>query len=385
MTPRTSVGSLFERSVRPLIRPPRLHYQLSDLGPRQYRLGYETFLRTDLELENYRGQKLLCSHVVPSPKGQARNLTWEEFEEMQELGSPQELRRPCVIFLHGNSSSRMEGFGIMRYLLDRGLSVFCFDFSGSGMSEGEYISLGWHEEQDLKVVIEYLRRQGSVSSIGLWGRSMGAATAILRAADDHKVGGCVLDSPFGNLSLVAEEIMRKTAEDYIGLNVPDFLIKLGLEIISNEASSRADFDMMKVNPLEYASGAICPAIFGVARDDSFVQPHHTWDVYKAWGGKSTLREFEGDHNGIRPTWFLEEAAAFLSEKLHAAGGIQEPELLSRRQSPTVSTPRSLVTTTRRNEADVTDSDCDELGAAVKHCPRLSLSKRLGPLINNALI
>lgn len=47
------------------------------------------------------------------------------------------------------------------------------------MSEGEYISLGWHEKDDLQCVIDYLRSSGKVSLIGLWGRSMGAATALL--------------------------------------------------------------------------------------------------------------------------------------------------------------------------------------------------------------
>ena len=41
---------------------------------------------------------------------------------------------------------------------------FCtFDFSGCGLSDGEYISLGVHESEDLKVVVEYLRNCGKVS------------------------------------------------------------------------------------------------------------------------------------------------------------------------------------------------------------------------------
>jgi alpha/beta superfamily hydrolase len=37
------------------------------------------------------------------------------------------------------------------------ITVFSFDFSGCGLSEGEYISLGWNEKDDLKTVIDYLR------------------------------------------------------------------------------------------------------------------------------------------------------------------------------------------------------------------------------------
>ncbi len=34
-----------------------------------------------------------------------------------------------------------------------------FDFVGSGMSEGEYISLGVHEANDIEIVIDYLKNE----------------------------------------------------------------------------------------------------------------------------------------------------------------------------------------------------------------------------------
>lgn len=34
--------------------------------------------------------------------------------------------------------------------------------------------------------------------------------------------------------------------------------------------------------------------------------------------------FTGGHNGFRPTWFLEQAADFLEERLHKAGGTERP-------------------------------------------------------------
>lgn len=49
---------------------------------------------------------------------------------------------PVIIYLHGNSSSRIEGLSLIEYLLPLGYSLFCFDFAGCGMSEGQYVSLG---------------------------------------------------------------------------------------------------------------------------------------------------------------------------------------------------------------------------------------------------
>ncbi len=64
-------------------------------------------------------------------------------------------------------------------LLPDGISVFAFDFSGSGHSDGETISLGFYEKFDVECVVKHLRGNPAVSTIGIWGRSMGAATAVL--------------------------------------------------------------------------------------------------------------------------------------------------------------------------------------------------------------
>ncbi len=76
---------------------------------------------------------------------------------------------PVVIYLHGNSSSRLEGLKIATELLKRDINIFVFDFAGCGLSEGEYISLGWHEKSDLKIIIDFVERIPGVCKIGLWG------------------------------------------------------------------------------------------------------------------------------------------------------------------------------------------------------------------------
>ena len=70
------------------------------------------------------------------------------------------------------------------HLLPRGVTVFALDFAGSGRSQGEWVSLGAHEVGDLAAAVAYLRAEGSVSTLALWGRSMGAVTALLYAATD---------------------------------------------------------------------------------------------------------------------------------------------------------------------------------------------------------
>ncbi len=119
---------------------------------------------------------------------------------------------PAIIYCHGNAGSRRDADDIVNLLLPLGISVFTFDFSGSGMSEGELCSLvpssvrcsspfmamrlldaddvcdlrvqGFHERGDLQCIIRSLVENPRVTRIGLWGRSMGAATALMVAGEE---------------------------------------------------------------------------------------------------------------------------------------------------------------------------------------------------------
>lgn len=55
------------------------------------------------------------------------------------------MKTPCVIYLHCNAGNRLEALPFIKYLAINKISLFCFDFSGCGNSDGEYITLGKNE------------------------------------------------------------------------------------------------------------------------------------------------------------------------------------------------------------------------------------------------
>ena len=93
------------------------------------------------------------------------------------------------------------------------------------MSEGEYISLGYYERDDLEIVIEYLRNCDTVSTIGLWGRSMGAITSLMFADRDPSIGGMVLDSAMTDLKTLAEQLCKRH------VNLPNFILSGALSLV----------------------------------------------------------------------------------------------------------------------------------------------------------
>ena len=77
------------------------------------------------------------------------------------------------------------------------------------MSEGDYVSLGFFEMKDLESVIKYIRESEKASTIGLWGRSMGAVTALMYGDSDPTIAGMILDSPFKSLHALCLEMVDK--------------------------------------------------------------------------------------------------------------------------------------------------------------------------------
>jgi pimeloyl-ACP methyl ester carboxylesterase len=176
---------------------------------------------------------------------------------------------PCVIYLHGNSSSRCEATAIVPYLLTANITVFCFDFPGCGKSEGEFISLGWHERDDLNTIVNFLRAERKVNTVGLWGRSMGAVTALLHGDRDPSIAGMVLDSPFASLKQLVSELAKQYTK------IPNFLISSALGLIKGSVESRAHFNIYDLTPIDHVSKCFIPAMFATGLQDDFILPHHS--------------------------------------------------------------------------------------------------------------
>ena len=112
---------------------------------------------------------------------------------------------PCVVYFHSHGGCRLEGQFLKPHVLPK-MALCVFDFAGSGLSEGEYVSLGPKEKRDGKLVIDYIRAHHHIGSVYLWGRSMGAVAAILLAHDHpHEINALVLDSPFSNLNIMVDK------------------------------------------------------------------------------------------------------------------------------------------------------------------------------------
>lgn len=295
----------YEELVNAIIRPPRMEYSQSDMGPDAFQLCGKRFQRKDLELTNSRGHKLVCS--------------WWKFTPEDAPAA----QLPCVIYLHGNASCRLAAQELLWHLLPASISVFALDFSGSGISGGEHVSLGYFEREDVEAVIAHLRASGEVSTVGLWGHSMGASTALLYGDRDPSIAGMVVDSAFSDLMDLINELGQGLREQ--GLRVPGFAISMAIGLIRRSVRRRANFEPQEVSPIKKCGQCFIPALFAHGDKDGFIKPSHSEQLHAAYAGDKNLVLFDGDHNTTRPDFLFDSAVIFFRQTL----GVKDEHCLDR--------------------------------------------------------
>ena len=289
----------YETLWKLIIRPPRDDYDEELLGDKVFTYQDKTYTRKDYNLVSSQGNILKCSFIEP-----------------EEKYRPTEIM-PVVVYLHGNSSSRLEGMRMAGYLLKRGINLFVFDFAGSGLSEGEYITLGYREAEDLDVIIQFIEKLPGVGKIGLWGRSMGAATTMLYAHRNKNISAIVMDSPFADFYRLAKEQCLKM------IKLPNFVLSTVFSIVKRTVRKKTGLDISQLRPIDYAERTNTPSIFIHALNDELIDIAHSIELNQKYNGPKSLISCKGGHNSNRPRALLEKVGRFFSLYLK---GIDENEI-----------------------------------------------------------
>jgi len=279
-----------------IIRPPRDEYEEDFLVDEYFIYKNKQYQRKDYDLISSEGYIMKCSFIEPI----------DAFRPAIEM--------PVILYLHGNSSSRLEGMNNLKLLLNLDINLFVFDFPGCGLSEGDYISLGYHEKDDVKIIMDFLEKMPGVGNIGIWGRSMGAATTLLYAYKDPRVKAICVDSPFERFEKLAEELVIKQ------INLPKFLIAGALKIIKSTVKSKNGLDISKLNPIEKVEKTFQPALFVHAINDELINVEHSINLFNNYGGEKSLKCCDsGGHNTKRPKLIKNEIGEFFKKYLYDKG------------------------------------------------------------------
>jgi fermentation-respiration switch protein FrsA (DUF1100 family) len=188
----------------------------------------------------------------------------------------------AIILCHGYGSTRAEMLPVAAILARHGYSALLFDFRGHGESEGDLVTLGHDEVQDVQGAVAYLLTRPEVAPdrIGALGRSMGSATVIRAAARSPEIRAVVAEGAYASL---ADTI----ANDFTNLTgLPKFPFA-SLMVTLGEWQTGLDISLVRpVDDIAQLSPRPVFLIHGLS--DTTIPADNAWRLYQAAGEPRSL-------------------------------------------------------------------------------------------------
>lgn len=172
----------------------------------------------------------------------------------------------AVILCHGWTANRYETLPRVKFLVEAGYNVLTYDARACGESEGDLISLGYYEANDLLAAIDYLKSTG-INKIAADGISQGGATIVFASAKSKDLKCVIIESCFDELrnavnnrfssmlcipGALGSALMIPLAKNKLGVSVDEIApinfigkIHIPVLIISGEADTRTNPDETK--------------------------------------------------------------------------------------------------------------------------------------------
>lgn len=105
--------------------------------------------------------------------------------------------RGTIILCHGLNRTRIEMLPEAAFAHELGYNALLFDLRHQGQSGGDITTLGYQERFDVLGAVRYVRGEAKAAHpVIAWGISMGAAAALMAAADSAEIDAVISDSTF---------------------------------------------------------------------------------------------------------------------------------------------------------------------------------------------
>lgn len=133
-----------------------------------------------------------------------------------------------IISVHGFKDDHRFMLPYVKAFYEHGYNVFTQDNRAHGLSDGKYISMGWHDKDDVFEWLNYIVSIDSEAKIVVHGISMGGATTMMLSGLNHPaVVGYVEDCGYTSVWDIFETVINR---DY---NLPAFPILYVSRLLAN--------------------------------------------------------------------------------------------------------------------------------------------------------
>ncbi|MFO0602167.1 MAG: alpha/beta fold hydrolase [Polyangiales bacterium] len=206
--------------------------------------------------------------------------------------------RAVVVFAHGYRNDRALGLPLAAPLARRGMALVTFDFRAHGESDGDRVTFGHREREDVPRVLRFAR--GAGLPVAWVGFSMGAAAYLLSGAE---ADAAVLDSPYAELGRAQRSRFGP-------------LFTWGLPLARALVAWRVGAPLDDVRPVDRVASLARPTRFVFAERDHWVPPDAQARMRARPCARCEFVALHGaEHGGhLTPAW-AENVAAWLDRAL----------------------------------------------------------------------
>lgn len=166
-----------------------------------------------------------------------------------------------ILLLHGYPADKGDILPT-RLFLHKNYNLLFIDFRYLGQSGGHYSTVGVYEVKDVRAAIDYLKTRG-IHELGIWGLSMGGATALMTIPNAPEVKAVIAEAPYARLDWMANNHYPIPGLDYVIGKLFHLWGRLFLQA-----------DLSNVNPVDNAKAAEIPVLLIYSRNDQVISYEH---------------------------------------------------------------------------------------------------------------
>ena len=191
-----------------------------------------------------------------------------------------------IISVHGYKDDHRFMLPYVMNFYEKGYNVFTQDNRAHGLSDGKFISMGWHDKDDIYLWMDEIVSMDSEACIYVHGVSMGGAATMMVAGLNHPaVKGYIEDCGYTRVWDIFETVMNRDN------HLPAFPILHCCRLITNIFLK---YDYKKASSLEQMAKCSKPMLFIHGEKDAFIPLKMGEECYEA-------------HNGVKELYIAPEA------------------------------------------------------------------------------
>ncbi len=191
-----------------------------------------------------------------------------------------------VITVHGYTSEGINMSSYAKKYYDNGYNILIPDLRSHGLSEGNYIGMGWDDRLDIISWINYILDENPNAEIVLHGISMGAATVLMTSGEEIPSNVKAIIADCGYTSVWDEFAYQ--LDDLFSL--PEFPI---LNVSSIVAKIRAGYFLGEASSIEQVKKSKTPILYIHGDQDDFVPYYMMEELYNATNSEKEMLTIEG--------------------------------------------------------------------------------------------